>query len=282
MPPQSSTLSKLKQMILLKLLNRSKGPSISLIGTTIAMIGGVWSFDFQKLFPGTSITSQTIYNLRAGLTQLFLLILIFLLSCVWLYYLVLVIKSKKDFAKDLTDTVKTIKESVENNYKIHQRSTLSPSIDKAMNEEASRGFNLPQGSLAGSLFDIYLNEISVYSLMLHDSTLLLAHHPEIQFTSPEFIHLFQELLIAHNKRIKNFHNRQITDLFSPNSSTLADSMVEHFSNQADVETKLRYKELLASLNIKKLISCDEMVFQSWEPIIREKSKPHIFVEEDKL
>lgn len=269
-------------MLLLKLLNRAKGPSVSLIGTTIAMICGVWSFDFQKLFPDTNITPQTIYNIRAGLTQSFLLILIFLLSCVWLYNLVLVIKSRKDFAKDLADTVKAIRESVENNYTIHQRTTLSPSIDEAMEEEANKGFELPQGSLAGRLFDIYLNEVSVYCLMLRDSTLLLARHPEIQFTSPEFIHLFQELLIAHNKRIKNFHNRQISDLFSPNSSTIAERMVEHFSNQADVETKLRYKELLSSLNIKKLTSCDEMVFQSLEPIVREKPKPHIFVEEENL
>jgi len=181
---------------------------------------------------------------------------------------------------DLSEILKCINESAENNYTIHQRNTLSPSIDKAMNEEASKGFDLPQGSLADRLFDIYLNEVSVYSLMLRDSTLSLASHPEMQFSSPEFIHMFQELLIAHNKRIKNFHNRQITDLFSPNSSTLADRMVEHFSNQVDVETKLRYKELLALLNIKKLTSCNEMVFQSWEPVVREKPKPHNYNEED--
>ena len=185
-----------------------------------------------------------------------------------------------DIQKELAGTVICIRETVENNYTIHQRDTLSPSIQKAMNEEASKGFSLPQGSLAGRLFDIYLKEISVYASMIRECSLSLINNSSMRFSSFEFIELFKELLIAHNKKIKNYHNRQVTDLFTHGSSTHAETMVDHFSKQADVETKLRCKELLASLKIYNLSTCAEMDFQPWEPIIKEKPKPHTFVEDD--
>lgn len=185
-----------------------------------------------------------------------------------------------DTPEELANTFRTIRETVENTYTIHQRDTLSPSIDNAMNEEASKGFSLPQGSLAGRLFDIYLKEVSVYSSMIRECSLSLINNSSVRFSSPEFIGLFKELLIAHNKKIKNYHNRQATELFTHGSSTHAERMVDHFSKQADIETKLRCKELLAALKISNLSTCTEMVFQPWDPIIKEKPKPHTFVEED--
>jgi hypothetical protein len=268
-------------MHLPKLWNKSKGPAISLSATTAALIGGLWSFDFQKLSPNTTLSSQTIYDIRVRLTLLFLLILAFLLLCVLIYSLVIIVKDKKSFRKELADTVKSIKETVENNYTIHQRETLSPSIEKAMNEEASRGLPLPQGSLAGRLFDIYLNEISIFSSIILEVSLSFASNYSNVFSLPELIGLFKELLIAHNAIIKKYHNCLVTDLFTHGNSTHTELMVDHFNKQADVETKLRCKELLSALKIKDLSTCAEMIFPPWEPIQKEKSKPHIFIEESK-
>lgn len=267
-------------MYLSRIWSKSKGPALSLLASIFPLIGGIWSFDFQKLSPDTTLSSQAVYSTRVELTIWFLLIVSFLLSCVFIYSLAIITRDKKASKEELAETVRSIREAVENRYTIYQRETLSPSIDKAMHEEARKGFSFPQGSLANRLFDIYLKEVSVYSSMIREFSLSITSNSNTCFSSPEFIRLFNELLISHNKKIKNYHNRQVTEIFTHGSSTHAETMVEQFNNQADIETKLRCKELLSSLKIKNLSTCAEMAFQSWEPIIKEKPKPHIFVEED--
>ena len=266
-------------MSLLKILSKSKGPSISLIATTAALIGGLWSFEFQKLSPDTILSSQTVYNLRVNLTLLFLSILIFLLSCVFIYSVIVTINDKKSFEKEFNDIIKSIKETVNNNYTIHQRESLAPSIKKAMDEEGAKGFDLPQGSLAGRLFDIHLNEIAAFSSIISKVSSTFSTTNGDDFSSPEFIKLFNDLLIAHNIKIKNYHNSLITDLFTGGISTHAELMVDNFNKQAEIETKLRFKELLSTLKVKNLSNCDEMVFPPWVPIKKEKPKPHTYTPE---
>lgn len=270
---------KIKHMYLSKLWNKSKGPILPLLATIIPSIGGIWSFDFQKLSPDITLSSQAIYNTRVELTIWFLLIVAFLLSCVFIYSVIATINDRKSLKNEVKNIIKSIKETTENNYTIHQRDSLSPSISKAMDEEAAKGFNLPQGSLAGRLFDIHLNEISVYSSIIQEASLSFASNNDINFSSPEFIKIFNDLLIAHNTKIKNYHNPLITNLFDRGNSTHTETMVDRFNKQAEVETKLRFKELLSTLKVKSLSSCDEMVFPPWVPIEIEKPKPHVYESE---
>lgn len=263
-------------MLLSKIWHKSKGPLISLSTTTAVLIGGLWSFDFQKLSPTTTLTSQTIYDLRVGLTTLFLLILFSLLSCVFAYAVIAVIKNKKSLEKELKNISNSIRKTVKNNYTIHQRETLSPSIRKAMNKEGSKGFNLPQGSLAGRLFDIHLNEVSVYSSIIREVSSSFASNNGIDFSEPEFIYLFSSLLTSHNVEIKNYHNSLITDLFDRDSSTHAVTMVDHFNKQSEIETILRLQELLSTLKVKNLSACEEVVFPPWIPAKKEKPKQHTY------
>lgn len=265
-------------MHLSKLWSRYKGPIGWLLAMQGILISGLWSFDLQKLSPDTILTAQTIFDIRSGLSILSLLMCILFILCVFIYSFVATIRDKKALTIEMEYTVKSIKETVENNYTIHQRETLSPNIDKAMEEEGNKGFNLPQGLLAGRLFDIHLNEIFIFASIIREATLSFTSNPTISLSSPELLELFNELLIGHNAKIKTYHNSMITDLFSYNSS-YTETMVDHFNKQAEIETRLRCKELLSALKIKNLSHCAAMVFPKWEPIKKEKPKPHVFVKE---
>jgi hypothetical protein len=186
---------------------------------------------------------------------------------------------EKSLKKEIESIAKNIKETVKNNYTIHQREALSPSISNAMDEEGAKGFDLPQGSLTGRLFDIHLNEISIFSSIIREASLSFASNNDINFSSPEFIELFNELLTAHNTIIKNYHNSLITDLFDHGNSTHAKTMVNHFDKQTGIETKLRFKELLSALKVKNLSTCEDMIFPPWVPIEKEKQKTHVYVPE---
>lgn len=267
-------------MLLSKLWNRSKGPLKLLSATGMSLLIGLWSFDLQKLSPNSTLTSQTIFDLRVGLSILSLLILIFLMSFVVIYSLVISFREQSALTKELLDTVESIKKIVENNYTIHQRDSFSPNISKASDEEASRGFNLPTGALAGRLFDIHLKEISIFASIIREASLSFINNSGVSLSSPELLELFSELLIGHNKKIKIYHNSLVTDLFCHNSSTHSETMVEHFNKQADIETKLRCKELLSALKIKNSSTCSDMVFPQWKPIKKKEPEKHHYIEED--
>lgn len=70
-------------MYLLKLLARYKKITLSSIGTLLSIGGGIWNFDFHKLFPKTILEPEMIWGLRMGLTLLlpsaFLIALIILI-----------------------------------------------------------------------------------------------------------------------------------------------------------------------------------------------------------
>ena len=269
-------------MHLSKLWNKYKVPLISSSATTGSLIIGIWNFDFQKLFPSTTLSTQIIYDLRVGLTLLFLLILSFLLSCVFIYCLAITIKEERTFKKELKDTIRSIRETVENKYIIHQKDFLSLNISKASEEETNREFDLPTGILAGQLFDIHLKEISIFSSIVRKVSLSFTLNSEVSLSSPELIQLFSELLIAHNVEIKKYHNGLVTDLFSCNNSFNAETMTEYFNKQADIETKLRCRELFSALKIKNSSPCSDMVFPPWEPIKKKEPEKHHFVEENSI
>jgi hypothetical protein len=198
------------------------------------------------------------------------------MSFVVIYSLAISFREQSALTKELSDTVESIKETVKNNYTIHQRETLSPSINKASDEEASRGFNLPTGALAGRLFDIHLKEISIFASIIREASLSFINNSGVSLSSPELLELFSELLIGHNKKIKIYHNSLVTDLFCHNSSTHS----ETFNKQADIETKLRCKELLSALKIKNSSTCSDMVFPQWKPIKKKEPEKHHYIEED--
>jgi hypothetical protein len=55
-------------MYLLKLLSKYKAISIWIATSLLAIGGGIWNFDFQKLFPHTTLDTETIWRVRMGLT----------------------------------------------------------------------------------------------------------------------------------------------------------------------------------------------------------------------
>lgn len=266
-------------MYLSKIWSKSKGPILPLLTSIAPSIIGIWNFDFQKLSPDVTLSSQAIYSTQVELTIWFLLIVAFLLSCVFLYSLAIIIKDKKASKEELADTVRSIRETVENNYTIHERDVLNTNIRKTLDEEASKGSRLPQGLLAGRLFDIHLNEVSIFTYIVREVSLSFAENSTISLSSTELLELFNELLIGHNTIIKNYHNSMAVDLFGYNDSSHAKTMVDNFNKQADIETKLRCKELLSALKIKNTPTCSTMVFPLWEPIKKKESQKHHYFEE---
>lgn len=190
--------------------------------------------------------------------------------------------SQTSLALDQDKLLDNIKEIVENNYTIHQRTTLSPDISKAFDEEGKRGFDLPTGSLAGRLFDIYLNEISVFASIIKKAITLNIPQSDIEASSQELGKLISGMLINQNITLKKWHNGQIYQVFGSGPALHVDTSVENFIKQADIETKLKCKELLSNLKIYDSKICANIKIPSAAPT-KKQNKPveaHKFIEDE--
>ena len=150
-----------------------------------------------------------------------------------------------------------------------------------MDEEGSKGWNLPQPSIANYLFDIHLKDISFYSSTILEVTSHFTSTSKLNLNSHEFLNLFCELLVEHNAKTKNYYNSMITQMFDHAGEDRVKQMVEHFSLQADKETKLRCKELLSSLKIKNSSICSDITLLQWAQPEKKSTEIHTFTEEYK-
>ncbi len=173
-------------------------------------------------------------------------------------------------AKEHDDFLENLKETVENSYTIHQRVTLSPNIQKALSEEGSKGWNLPTGTLAGRLFDIYLGEIAVFTSLIIKAATSYMPNLETTSTNERFGEFVAEMLVNHNVSMKKCHAEFVGQLFDRNGSQHSDLSINNFSKQVDIETKLRCKELFASLNFKNFEICSNMQIPSEAPVKEEQ------------
>ncbi|MHB8788503.1 MAG: hypothetical protein ACYDBT_01340 [Desulfobulbaceae bacterium] len=189
--------------------------------------------------------------------------------------------SQTSLATDQVKLLDNIKETVENNYTIHQRTTLSPDISKAFDEEGGRGFDLPTGSLAGRFFDIYLKEISVFASIIEKAIRLNILQSDVKSIGQELGDLISGMLINHNITLKKWHNAQIHQVFGSGTSLHVKTSVEDFIKQADIETKLRCNELFSNLKIYNPKLCTDIKIPSEVPLKEHNTtlESHKFVED---
>lgn len=185
-------------------------------------------------------------------------------------------------AEEHDNFLKNLKETVENSYTIHQRANLSPNIQKALSEEGSKGWNLPTGTLAGRLFDIYLGEVAVFTSLIIKATSSYMQDLATTSTNDRYGEFIAEMLVNHNASIKKCHNGFIGQLFDQNGAKHSDLLKNNFSKQVDIETKLRCKELFASLKFKNLQICTNMLIPPEAPVKEEQKiiQPHQFTEKE--
>lgn len=64
-----------------------------MLASILPVLGGIWNFDFQKLFPHTTLNPDTLWKIRMGLTLI--LPSLYLLA----FFILLLYSYKKDIEK---------------------------------------------------------------------------------------------------------------------------------------------------------------------------------------
>jgi len=78
---------------LLQLSSKHKKVILLILATILPLLGGIWNFDFQKLFPYTTLNPDMIWKVRMGLTLI--LPSLYLLA----FFILLLDSYKKDIEK---------------------------------------------------------------------------------------------------------------------------------------------------------------------------------------
>ncbi|MDO8656751.1 MAG: hypothetical protein Q7K45_05935 [Nanoarchaeota archaeon] len=78
---------------LLQLSYKHKKVVLSVLASILPVLGGIWNFDFQKLFLHTTLTPDVLWEIRIGLTLI--LPSLYLLA----FFILLLYSYKKDIEK---------------------------------------------------------------------------------------------------------------------------------------------------------------------------------------
>jgi len=154
--------------------------------------------------------------------------------------------------KQRNNLLKNIKDMVKAQYSLHTRNVLAKSFDELLNNEATRGFTLPTGALAGAISDLYISDIGVYSKLLEEAISKATSNINTKTLHQYLSVLINEMLSKHNSDIKALYNGFAKGYYENMGTKHLNIMNTSFSDEADSETKQRIKYLLSVNNLEEI------------------------------
>jgi hypothetical protein len=153
-------------------------------------------------------------------------------------------KSNKPLSsKKKSKLLKIIKDMVETQYLLHTRNVLAKNFDELLEREATRGYTLPSGALAGAVSDLYITDIGIYSNLLKNALSKATLNITRKSLYPHLAELINEMLMQHLHNIKELYNSFVKAYFSNMGQNHVNLLKNSFATQAEKETELRAKNL---------------------------------------
>lgn len=154
--------------------------------------------------------------------------------------------------KEREELLKTIENMVNAQYALHRSNILDGKFREALNREASRGFDLPTGTLAGAISDLYVRDIGFFSKILEDAISKATSGINTKTLHQYLTVLIRDMLTQHNSDIKELYNRFAKGYYDNMGTEHLNLMKTSFASLADAETKQRIKHLLSVNNLDKI------------------------------
>ena len=129
---------------------------------------------------------------------------------------------------------------------------LEKNIASAVSKEAAGGSARPTGALNAALAGIFINEIDIFSKMLHNAiNKAVANIDKHNVLKPLELTI-KELLVCHKENISKMYRDYVHLYFSdepfPDFYLISE---RSFSNTAAVETEQRIKYIISSTTLEK-------------------------------
>ena len=154
--------------------------------------------------------------------------------------------------KEKEELLQATKEIIESRYESYCRHVLSKQYDEAINNEASRGFEYPSGSLNGAIWDLYLSDIKSFSEIVEETLSKASININTKNLHSYIDEFIENIMDGHCRYIIDLYSKFIDGMFSNMNKDWVLQVKKDFSKQAKKETELSTKYLQASNKIYKI------------------------------